>query len=593
MSSRQNLSLGESSKIFAFNLLTDWHRLDTNQVQSHIIKFFNDEYENYDNFVIRALEEDSDRTEAQIIDLYSSEIKHFKITPVKIMKYILAMLCVGRKEFGSSLEEHKTNLFKLFDIIGNLYGFPTKYNRTRFEKQCVDKSKSSTLEIIIDGLGWDKIKEHLFKTSNIKPVPPTINELADQLLNAELKAEVYDFKPKEPMTSELSEQLLKAVTFKPKEPMTSELSEQLLKAVTFKPEQMEISSDSSDSSLSDTLYKYESETQQDKNTFKLDNSRQDENTFKLDNSRQDENTSINYKIELEQLIQNRKQCENLSNELNLKNREIFKLEKELNELKELKGEKLKLEELLKVDSDELYHYKMELEQLRQEKRQCENLPNASEEEISRLNTVRVQLDKELRESKAENLKFEELLKKQRIDSDELYHYKIMNQKLESENKVLEQNNRMVQLKYNDITAKLKELKPQIDNLKPMTILLKHIYDTTKDGTISTKRNENTIKRVIKMAILLNMKPFDQVDKSQVFKLREEPEKKGESGISGICKICHNNQNDTVFDCGHTCCKKCGDKLKSCHMCRQPITEKRRFYGGGLSQMIKDFLDLFN
>ncbi|CAI9737750.1 E3 ubiquitin-protein ligase MIB2-like [Octopus vulgaris] len=41
----------------------------------------------------------------------------------------------------------------------------------------------------------------------------------------------------------------------------------------------------------------------------------------------------------------------------------------------------------------------------------------------------------------------------------------------------------------------------------------------------------------------------------------------------ICTICMEHRWDMVFDCGHTTCKKCGEVLDKCHMCRQHIKKK--------------------
>ena len=44
-----------------------------------------------------------------------------------------------------------------------------------------------------------------------------------------------------------------------------------------------------------------------------------------------------------------------------------------------------------------------------------------------------------------------------------------------------------------------------------------------------------------------------------------------------CTICMENHITVVFDCGHSCCSKCMETLKSCHMCRKPIESKIKFY----------------
>jgi len=42
-----------------------------------------------------------------------------------------------------------------------------------------------------------------------------------------------------------------------------------------------------------------------------------------------------------------------------------------------------------------------------------------------------------------------------------------------------------------------------------------------------------------------------------------------------CILCRNNNVDTMFNCGHTCCVKCAHNLlsvdKICHMCKQIVT----------------------
>ena len=58
-----------------------------------------------------------------------------------------------------------------------------------------------------------------------------------------------------------------------------------------------------------------------------------------------------------------------------------------------------------------------------------------------------------------------------------------------------------------------------------------------------------------------------------------PPPKEETG--GECGICYGNYQEigkVVIDpCGHTCCKVCGDRLKECHICRQPILKLINVY----------------
>ncbi|KAK3104710.1 hypothetical protein FSP39_008391 [Pinctada imbricata] len=45
----------------------------------------------------------------------------------------------------------------------------------------------------------------------------------------------------------------------------------------------------------------------------------------------------------------------------------------------------------------------------------------------------------------------------------------------------------------------------------------------------------------------------------------------------LCTICMERKKDTAFLCGHTVCSVCGESLKICHMCRQPISKKIPVY----------------
>ncbi|XP_029656427.1 E3 ubiquitin-protein ligase MIB2-like isoform X1 [Octopus sinensis] len=44
-----------------------------------------------------------------------------------------------------------------------------------------------------------------------------------------------------------------------------------------------------------------------------------------------------------------------------------------------------------------------------------------------------------------------------------------------------------------------------------------------------------------------------------------------------CKICLNCSCNMAFDCGHTACTKCGERLKECHVCRKPIQKKLNLF----------------
>ena len=44
-----------------------------------------------------------------------------------------------------------------------------------------------------------------------------------------------------------------------------------------------------------------------------------------------------------------------------------------------------------------------------------------------------------------------------------------------------------------------------------------------------------------------------------------------------CSICYfvKSKNVQFEPCGHECCKSCSKKLKTCHMCRQKITKRKK------------------
>ncbi|VDH99791.1 E3 ubiquitin-protein ligase mind-bomb [Mytilus galloprovincialis] len=45
----------------------------------------------------------------------------------------------------------------------------------------------------------------------------------------------------------------------------------------------------------------------------------------------------------------------------------------------------------------------------------------------------------------------------------------------------------------------------------------------------------------------------------------------------LCSICMERKRNMAFLCGHTVCNICGDSLRTCHMCRKPITKKIPLY----------------
>ncbi|XP_052830990.1 E3 ubiquitin-protein ligase MIB2 isoform X1 [Octopus bimaculoides] len=59
-----------------------------------------------------------------------------------------------------------------------------------------------------------------------------------------------------------------------------------------------------------------------------------------------------------------------------------------------------------------------------------------------------------------------------------------------------------------------------------------------------------------------------------FKTVNSPQEFNNKQLSDeMCLICMERRRDMVFDCGHTTCKKCGEVLDDCHMCRKHIMKK--------------------
>lgn len=44
-----------------------------------------------------------------------------------------------------------------------------------------------------------------------------------------------------------------------------------------------------------------------------------------------------------------------------------------------------------------------------------------------------------------------------------------------------------------------------------------------------------------------------------------------------CSICMERRKNVAFLCGHGACVVCSQTLKTCHMCRKPITKKINLY----------------
>eukprot|EP00002_Diphylleia_rotans_P009145 TRINITY_DN1915_c0_g3_i2.p1 TRINITY_DN1915_c0_g3~~TRINITY_DN1915_c0_g3_i2.p1 ORF type:complete len:177 (-),score=33.92 TRINITY_DN1915_c0_g3_i2:224-754(-) len=44
-----------------------------------------------------------------------------------------------------------------------------------------------------------------------------------------------------------------------------------------------------------------------------------------------------------------------------------------------------------------------------------------------------------------------------------------------------------------------------------------------------------------------------------------------------CPICFSEPVNVVFQCGHSCCQRCGSQLSTCHICRQRITTRNPLF----------------
>ena len=47
--------------------------------------------------------------------------------------------------------------------------------------------------------------------------------------------------------------------------------------------------------------------------------------------------------------------------------------------------------------------------------------------------------------------------------------------------------------------------------------------------------------------------------------------------ANCCSICMERRRNVAFLCGHGACVVCAQTLKTCHMCRKPITKKINLY----------------
>jgi hypothetical protein len=104
--------------------------------------------------------EDLKMTESNnCIHKFMSKHKRNKITPSVLMKYVLALLCLGIHEFGNSMEEQKKFLFNIFNNLGIMYGFPGNYDENITLNSCVVRKVKHWWEIqdYYDTLDWSKV----------------------------------------------------------------------------------------------------------------------------------------------------------------------------------------------------------------------------------------------------------------------------------------------------------------------------------------------------------------------------------------------------------------------------------------------------
>lgn len=61
------------------------------------------------------------------------------------------------------------------------------------------------------------------------------------------------------------------------------------------------------------------------------------------------------------------------------------------------------------------------------------------------------------------------------------------------------------------------------------------------------------------------------------RLRQLESKIQEMEESSCCSICMERRKNVAFLCGHSACSRCAQPLRSCHMCRKPITRRIQLY----------------
>ena len=45
----------------------------------------------------------------------------------------------------------------------------------------------------------------------------------------------------------------------------------------------------------------------------------------------------------------------------------------------------------------------------------------------------------------------------------------------------------------------------------------------------------------------------------------------------LCGICLTEPRDCCLSCGHVTCRRCGERMTSCPLCRKPITARTRVF----------------
>lgn len=70
---------------------------------------------------------------------------------------------------------------------------------------------------------------------------------------------------------------------------------------------------------------------------------------------------------------------------------------------------------------------------------------------------------------------------------------------------------------------------------------------------------------------------DEIKSVKTLKLHELEKQVLDWEESYSCSICMERKKSVVFRCGHGACSSCVETLKSCHMCRGPISEKINIY----------------